>query len=265
MNIRFIGYGNLAKSIIATWKKQHRITISTPNLAPKIDQNLMFCEQNQAYLDQQDLIVLAVKPKLIHTILNEIEAFVLPNTIIISLAAGITLHDMENKFPHLQIIRAMPNIAAEIGESATLILKNPLISENNHQKIENLFLELGSVDWVLEDNILDLGTILAGSGPAYVFYLLRAFQESAESLGMPSNICKKIVLQTFLGATYLAKNSNDSLLNLQKQVTSPQGTTEAALKIFSDLHLDQSIQKALEAAWQRIQTLRDQTSRSTDN
>lgn len=265
MNIRFIGYGNLAKSIIATWKKQHRITISTPNITAKTDGNLIFCNHNQAFLNEQDLIVLAVKPKLIHAILSEIKAFVLPNTIIISLAAGITLNEMANKFPHLQIIRAMPNIAAEIGESATLLLKNPLISEENHQKIENLFLELGSVDWVLEDNILDLGTILAGSGPAYVFYLLRAFQESAESLGMPSNICKKIVLQTFLGATHLAKNSNDSLLNLQNQVTSPQGTTEAALKIFSDLHLEQNIQKALEAAWQRIQTLRTQSSNSTDD
>ena len=258
MNIRFIGYGRLAKSLITKWQEQHHITVSTPNLKKdeKTLHQIICTNDNKALLEEQNLIVLAVKPKLIHQVLKEIADYIPKNSIIISLAAGITLESMEKHFPNLRFIRAMPNIAAELGESATLLMKNPKLADSEHQQIASLFIELGTIDWVNDDNLLDLGTILAGSGPAYVFYLMHAFQESATKLGMPESISKKLTLQTFLGASLLAKHSSESLQTLQEQVTSPKGTTEAAIEIFNHYQLDSKLNDAIKAAWLRILELR---------
>jgi pyrroline-5-carboxylate reductase len=254
MNIRFIGYGRLAKSLIKKWQIEHQITVSAPRLTESDStQSIKTTSNNQIFLDKADIVVLAVKPKVIPLVLHEIRNYLNPNSIVISLAAGITLNKLQKFCPnHEKIIRAMPNIAAEIGQSATLILSPiPL-----RQTIEPLFTQLGTVHWVEQDDLLDIGTILAGSGPAYVFYFMRTLQETGITLGMPEDLCRSIIQQTFLGATLLSLNKSDSLLELQHQVTSPQGTTAAALALLDEKHVDKSLEQAIQSAWKRILELR---------
>ena len=256
MHIRFIGYGRLAKSIITTWAKHHQITISSPRLSQGlIASHIQTTSDNTALLDTADIIVLAVKPKMIASVLKEIQPFLNPNTVIISLAAGLTLDRLKTLCPsHSKIIRAMPNIAAEVGRSTTLLL----CPSSLQAIVEPLFLEIGAIHWVEQDDLLDIGTILAGSGPAYVFYLMRALQDIGITLGMPESLCKSLVQETFLGASVLSLEKTDSLHDLQQQVTSPQGTTAAAIHVLETQHVHESLKQAVLAAWQRIQELRNE-------
>lgn len=260
MNIRMIGYGRLAKSLATIWQKYHQLIVSSPTLETKtLEHGIGTLSDNSLHLHQQDVIVLAVKPKLITHVLDEISTLLAPSSLIVSLAAGVTLDTLRQHIPHhSQVIRAMPNIAAEVGQSATLLLKSENLSSQQSFIIEQCFQQCGLIEWVSNDEILDLGTILAGSGPGYVFYMMRALQESATSLGMPKDIAKILVQQTFLGASLLATHKSESLLELQQQVTSPKGTTAAALEVFDKYHLDQQLHEALNAAWQRVLELRSQ-------
>ena len=260
MNIRLIGYGRLAKSLATIWHKHHQLIVSSPTLETKtLELGIRTLSDNTMHLHQQDLIVLAVKPKLITHVLDEIRAQLAPSSLIVSLAAGVTLDTLKQHTPHhSQVIRAMPNIAAEVGQSATLLLKSGNLSPQQSFIIEQCFQQCGLIEWVSNDEVLDLGTILAGSGPGYVFYMMRALQESVTALGMPTEIAKTLVQQTFLGASLLATHKSESLLELQQQVTSPKGTTAAALEVFDKYHLDQQLHEALNAAWQRVLELRNQ-------
>jgi pyrroline-5-carboxylate reductase len=258
LNIRVIGYGRLAKTLVHIWKTQHHLVISSPTLKDSIESpNMQLTHDNSKMLENQDFIILAVKPNLIKTILQEMIPFISPKTVIVSVAAGITLDTIQTGIPkEYLIIRAMPNIAAEIGQSATLLLSNQSLAQEQCQRIESVFSELGLIDWVSTDDILDLGTILCGSGPAYVFYIMKAFKDSIVEMGMPKTIAEQMVKQTFVGASLLSQHKTESLLELQQQVTSPHGTTAAALEIFNQAQLPVQLHDALFAAWQRVVSLR---------
>ena len=258
MNIRIIGFGRLAKCFVPIWKKQHQLVISSPNIQTDLDLPMIYFTQNNTeMLENQDIIVLAVKPKIIKTILKNISSLISKNTIIVSVAAGVSLESLQAEISkdHL-IIRAMPNIAAEIGQSATLLFTNQSLHQQQKHCIESVFSELGLIHWVSNDDSLDLGTIFCGSGPAYVFYIMRAFAESMIDMGMSQGVAEQLVKQTFIGASLLSQHKTDSLLALQQQVTSPQGTTAAAIEVFEQHQLNNQLHDALCAAWQRVLSLR---------
>ena len=254
MKIRIIGYGRLAQALGKRWIKHHELTVSSPRLSHVKEGNLQTCSSNQEFLEEQDCIILAVKPKHLNLVLNEIADLIPPDVPVISLAAGITLTQIKKHLlPKQTVIRAMPNIAGEIGESASLMMPE---QAQGLEEIKNLFLELGPVYWVNDDNLLDLGTILTGSGPAYVFYFMQALSKAAQNLGMPEHLSEELVLQTVLGATKLSIQSPLSLEELQAQVTSPQGTTAAAIETLNQHQFNQALDHALSHAWQRILSLR---------
>lgn len=257
MNIRIIGYGRLAKAMAFIWKKEHQLHISSPSLSQKHDENCTHELDNTQALDHQDMIVLAVKPKLIASVIKEITPYLKPNSLIVSLAAGVTLDTLKKRLPkHVNVIRAMPNIASELGLSATLLFGKETLSANQISSVEHCFKPLGSIDWVNSDDLLDIGTILAGSGPAYVFYIMQGLKESAVRLGMSEKLAERLIIQTFLGASQLALQKTISLQELQQQVTSPQGTTAAALSVLEDKQMFNLLDDALSAAWNRVLELR---------
>lgn len=261
MNIRIIGYGRLARSLVAHWQNKHCIFISSPRLTEAtLTPNLKTHFDNMWALDKQDIVILAVKPQLISTIIQEIKSSLKPNTLIVSLAAGVTQTQLHGLIPQdCKISRAMPNIAAEVQSSFTLLRQDERLSEQDCSKIESLFKINGPTYWVDDDKLLDLGTIIAGSGPAYVYFMMRAFQTAAVDLGCPEDLAKKMVLQTFIGASKLAQEKDISLSELQNQVTSPKGTTAAAIAIFEREELDKTIIAAIEHAWERVLGIRTET------
>lgn len=257
MNIRIIGFGRLAKNIVNTWKRMHQITVSSPNLIESHTIGCQIADNNTHLLTEQDMIVLAVKPKVIDLVIQEIRPFLEEKALIVSLAAGITLKHLKNALPkHVNIIRAMPNIAAGIGQSASLLLGKETLQNSQVTLLENSFSQLGTIHWVTNDNQLDVGTVIAGSGPAYVFYIMDALQQSAVNLGLPEQIAQQLVEQTFLGASTIALKENLSLKQLQEQVTSPQGTTASALAVFERTQIATCLDEAIKAAWQKVLEIR---------
>lgn len=253
-----IGYGRLGKILAKQWSLHHQVIVSSPSLHDeKLKNNIQTTNSNTTDLDV-DLIILAVKPFLIHDILKEILPHLKPNAPIISLAAGITLEQIQA--PHHPIVRAMPNINAEIQASATLLLKNQKLSSLQQNQIEELFSTIGTIDWVNDDECLDMGTILAGSGPAFVFYLMASFKEAAEKLGMEETLAQKLITQTFLGSAKLAQQKEVHFQELIQAVVSPKGTTAAALDILAQHQVSQSLKEAIYGAWQRVLNIRNQAS-----
>ena len=260
MNIRMIGYGRLAKSLIQHWQNKHILHISSPSLSEAtLSPSIKTHSSNLWSLEHQDILILAVKPQLIASVLQEFRSLK-PKTVIVSLAAGITQDQLCKWAPkNCSITRVMPNIAAEVQSSFTLLRRHEALSEHDCQMIESLFTSNGLTYWVDDDRLLDLGTIIAGSGPAYVYFFMRAFQTAAIDLGCPEDLAKTMILQTFFGATKLAQEKVLSLHELQTQVTSPKGTTAAAIAIFEQQGLDKTIIAAIEHAWERVLSIRTET------
>jgi pyrroline-5-carboxylate reductase len=253
-----IGYGRLAKALAAQWVKTHRVIVSSPSqIHACLENGIETRNCNLKDLEEADVIVLAVKPAKMTEVISELSEVIAKDTLIISLAAGVTLSNLKNICPnHLAIIRAMPNINAQVQASATLLLKDNQLSQKHIQMAVMLFSSLGTIDWALNDDALDIGTILAGSGPAYVFYLMEAFQQSAMHLGMSEALAKKLIVQTFLGSAKLAHEKNICFQDFIAQVASPQGTTAAALEVMKSQEIPKSLDKAIQAAWQRVLSLR---------
>lgn len=258
MNIRMIGYGRLAKAIAHLWAIENKVIVSSPSQIHQcLDNGIETRQCNKRDLQFSDVVVLAVKPGLIETVLHEISPFLASDVLIVSLAAGVTLSQIKALIPeHTQVVRAMPNINAQVQASASLLLKNHDLSQKHVEILEKLFACLGSVDWVCTDDALDIGTILVGSGPAYVFYFMDAFVQSAIELGMSESLAKKLIVQTFLGSSQLAHDKNIGFQEFIAQVASPKGTTSAALEVMEKQEIPQSLDKAIQAAWQRVLALR---------
>ena len=166
--------------------------------------------------------------------------------------AGITLKRLQRSFPKAKnIVRSMPNTPGQIGEGATgyFFLKDP---ENEDAKtIQSILSSLGKTHSSKQESELDLVTAISGSGPAYLFEFTCALEEAAREIGLDAQIAKELALQTIIGSAKLMENSDFSPEELRNQVTSPNGTTQAALESFSSDELREIVKRAVTAARNR--------------
>jgi len=210
--------------------------------------------KKEALIDA-DIIVLSVKPQNMQEVLEEIKPFVKEKAVIISIAAGITVKFVEDAIEKkIAVIRAMPNTPALVLAGATALCKGKNVSDPQLQKAKDLFSAIGKVE-VLEESVFDAVTALSGSGPAYVFYLCELMAQAGEKLGLDEKTAKEFALQTVYGAGKMLKETNVPASVLRANVTSPKGTTEAALKYFESQNLPGIVQKAMESAAQRSKDL----------
>lgn len=202
-------------------------------------------------------IILAVKPQLMDMALSSLKGLDIENSVIISIAAGKNIAYFEENLPStLPIIRAMPNSPAAIGKAVTVCCANDHVSKDQ-KSISNILLEtIGNVYWIDDENLMDTVTALSGSGPAYIFYMTEAMAAAGEALGLSKELSETLARQTVSGAGALLEVSNDSAAKLRENVTSPGGTTAAALdQLMSEDGLAKSIRRAMQAAKARSKEL----------
>ena len=198
-----------------------------------------------------DVLILAVKPQVMKSVcqeLTDVEAVQL----VISIAAGIKITQMEQWLnSEVAIVRCMPNTPALVGEGATGLFANKLVSD--HQKItaQSIMGSVGLTSWMQSEKDMDTVTAVSGSGPAYFFLLIEAMQEVAQELGLKKDVAENLICQTAIGASKLIQESNDSSLILRKKVTSPGGTTERAISVFESGNIRGLVRDALIAARDR--------------
>jgi len=263
--IGIIGLGNMGGALARGLKKSG---IISPRhlLLFDIDKNRLdsIAEESgfEKALSNKDLvsksqgIVLAVKPQDVAKVLEETAESWTANKFIISIAAGISISFLEKRFKkQLPVIRAMPNTPGQIGAGITAISSGSRVDSQYKELARNIFRAFGAVVEV-DEKEMDLVTALSGSGPAYFFLLMEGLIEAGKTLGLKELTAESLVKETALGAAKLAKEAPQSLSQLREKVTSPGGTTEAALKVLKKADIKKIIFEAVEAARSRSKQLR---------
>jgi pyrroline-5-carboxylate reductase len=262
LQVALLGAGNLATSLvrgfIAHGLSAETIGMSDPSAAKLAQFTAQYPVQtstnNADIATAAAVIILCVKPNVVHTVATELSQLDLRGKLIISVAAGITLEQLQQQLGHEpNILRAMPNIGANCGLSATGLLPYAL-TEQQKQQAEHLFGSVGDVYWIENEAQLDALTALSGSGPAYFFYLFEALQTVAEQMQLPAPLARQLILQTAKAAQQLASQA-DEVEVLRRQVTSPGGTTAAAIAVFEAKQFKQTVAQAVIAAYNRAQEL----------
>lgn len=199
--------------------------------------------------------IIAVKPGDITQTLNELKNIISKKLLIISIAAGVTIKKLSNLLNNTQpIARVMPNTPAQIGEGMSVITFNKYVSKSQRDLTDKIFNSLGKVLELNEDSF-DLVTAISGSGPAYFCYLIECLINTAKKLGMKNKTVEELVLQTGFGTLKLLESGNINAETLRRNVTSPGGTTEAALKVLYKNQFDDIVFNAIKAAKDRCKEL----------
>lgn len=180
-----------------------------------------------------DVVVLAVKPQVMEEALPAYRALVRPGTVFLSIAAGKTIAYFERLLgEEAVVVRSMPNTPAAIGRGMTVAVANSRVSEAQRALSDRLLRAVGDVAWVEDEGLLDPVTALSGSGPAYVFFLVEAMARAGEAAGLPADLALRLARATVSGSGALLDASpQQEPADLRKAVTSPNGTTQAALEV----------------------------------
>lgn len=240
----------MGSALLRGWSKSDSLVISTldPHYADADYQSVD--EITAAY----DVIVLAVKPQVMSDVARSLKPLVQSGTLILSIAAGKTVSFYEDIFgTDIPIVRVMPNTPALVGQGMSVLCGNAATSDVQAQLCMNLLAVVGDVEWIDDEELMDAVTAVSGSGPAYVFHLIEAMTAAGIRAGLPPALSLKLARQTVIGATVLAQSEPETTAStLRQNVTSPGGTTAAALEILmSGNGLTDLMTRAILAAQQR--------------
>lgn len=203
-----------------------------------------------------DAIVLALKPQIAAAAVPQLASFVKPKTVVVSIMAGRTIASLEKAFPSAAIVRGMPNTPASIGRGITVAVANKRVDAAKKTLANDLLAAVGAVEWVENEKLIDAVTAVSGSGPAYVFLLAESLAKAGVAAGLPTELAMKLARETVAGAGELLHRSQLDAATLRENVTSPGGTTAAALEILMGKEgLDPLLAKAIAAAAKRSRDL----------
>jgi pyrroline-5-carboxylate reductase len=201
-------------------------------------------------------VVVAVKPQMAPDVLPALAPFVGSATVVVSIMAGRTLQFLADGLPQAAIVRAMPNTPAAIGRGITVAVANPHVSPEQRALVDALLSAVGAVEWITDEALMDAVTALSGSGPAYVFLLAEAMAHAGTAAGLPPALAATLARATVAGAGELLHRSPLDPATLAQNVTSPGGTTAAALDVLmAEDGLERLMTEAIAAATKRSRDL----------
>jgi pyrroline-5-carboxylate reductase len=264
--IGFIGAGNMAEALIKGVINAKLYTPENVFISDIRSERLKFlsekygvvaCERNNELAEKAQAVVLSIKPQKMTEALESIKDSVGEEKLVISIAAGIKIDNITAVLGDIAIIRVMPNTPALIGEGAGAIFANEKAKPMLENTLE-IFSAVGKAVVVEDEDLIDAVTALSGSGPAYYFLLMEEMIKTGTRLGLPDDVAKDLVLQTAKGAGLLAveaDSNGESPAVLRQKVTSPGGTTEAALEVFKEGKISELISAAINRAYERSREL----------
>ncbi|NMZ28461.1 pyrroline-5-carboxylate reductase [Pseudomonas protegens] len=264
--IAFIGAGNMAASLIgglrAKGLEASQIRASDPGEQTRAkvaaEHGIQVFADNAEAIEGVDVIVLAVKPQAMKAVCQALRPSLKPQQLMVSIAAGITCSSMNSWLGAQPIVRCMPNTPALLRQGVSGLYATAEVSAQQRQQAEELLSAVGIALWLDQEQQLDAVTAVSGSGPAYFFLLIEAMTAAGEKLGLPRETAAQLTLQTALGAAHMAVSSDVDAAELRRRVTSPAGTTEAAIKSFQAGGFEALVEKALGAAAHRSAEMAEQ-------
>ena len=256
-----VGAGKMGGAMLEGWIRGgmsgEALTVIDPNASPVL---VALCEQHGIALNpsldsigRAEVIVLGIKPQMLDSAAATVSQLVDGSTLLISSLAGKTIADLRARLPVLRsIVRCMPNLPASVQRGITGAAPSPEVTDEQRRGTDALLAGIGGVEWLPSENLIDAVTAVSGSGPAYVFHLVECLARAAEALGLPPDTAERLARATVEGAGELLHRSPASAATLRENVTSPGGTTAAALKVLmADDGLAPLIKDAVAAAHHR--------------
>ncbi|TXC93381.1 pyrroline-5-carboxylate reductase [Metabacillus litoralis] len=264
-SIGFIGAGSMAEAMVAgllkgkVYKPEEVVVANRSNSARLEQLSKMYgiktTHDKERLVKESSIIVLAMKPKDIQAGIDGIQELI-ENQLIVSVLAGISFETITNILgKQTAIVRAMPNTSAAIGKSATAIAASKDVTNEQIETCKSLFEAIG-ICKLVEENQLDAVTGLSGSGPAYIYYLVEAMEKAAIEVGLESAVARDLIVQTLLGASEMIAISEKHPSQLRKEVTSPNGTTEAGITILKERGFEDSLVTCIKRATERATELK---------
>jgi pyrroline-5-carboxylate reductase len=258
--IAFIGPGvmgeALAVRLVAEGRTTHDlITMSGPNeerlayLANK--HGFRVVSENCEAIKDVDIVVFSVKPQSLPAVLSELSDCLDADTLVISVIAGATVQTIQEGLNHDRVIRSMPNTPAQVGEGITVWTATEAVTTEQREQARQTFSAFGDEIYVENEDYLDMATAISGTGPSYVFLFMEAMVDAGVHLGFPRRISEQLVIQTVKGSVAYYEHSPSHLARLRNQVTSPGGTSAAALYYLDKAGFRTALSRAIWAAYER--------------
>ncbi|MDP1520852.1 pyrroline-5-carboxylate reductase [Porticoccus litoralis] len=262
--LTFIGGGNMATSLIGGLVDKgypaNAITATDPLEASRLKLAQSFgintSDNNPQACADADVILLAVKPQVMKSVLQGLAGALNHRPLIISIAAGISMDSLAGWLGgELPIVRCMPNTPALVQTGASGLYANSQVSAEQKALAEQILQAVGIVCWLENEADIDVVTAVSGSGPAYYFLVMEIMQRIGEELGLPEEVARQLTLQTALGAARMALESDVDSAELRRRVTSPGGTTQRAIETFESGDLEALFRKAMNGAAERAREM----------
>jgi pyrroline-5-carboxylate reductase len=264
-SIGFIGGGNIAEAIIGGLRKtnnelQIRVTERyDERLQYLVDKYSVIASGVQELVENSGVVITAVKPFDVREVLETLGNYSLKDKLIIGIAAGIPLKVFDKYLPGVSVIRAMPNTSTAVLHSMTGLVRGENVTEEQVKIGEQIFSATGKTMWIPEEKMNALIAI-SGSGPAYFYLFAESLIKAGVDLGLSEEEAEVLVRETIVGAGKMIAESDKSPGRLREEVTSPNGTTFAALNVFTDHKLAQTVLEAAQACAQRAEDLEGENS-----
>jgi pyrroline-5-carboxylate reductase len=254
-----VGAGKMGGAMLEGW---HRLGLKFDNivaLEPQPSPEIITLGQRGLRINPAldtiaaTAILIAVKPQVAAEVVPPLGRLMRDDTVAISIMAGRTLAFVEKSLPaRAAVVRAMPNTPAAIGRGITVAVPNARVNEGQRQLADKLLRAAGAVEWVADETLMDAVTAVSGSGPAYVFLLAESLARAGAAAGLPADLAARLARATVAGAGELLHRSALDAATLRQNVTSPGGTTAAALEVLMAADgLDQVMRRAVAAATRR--------------
>lgn len=264
MKIAFVGGGAMGEAMLSAIIEKgltapDRITVSDiadvrrEHLRQKY--GVAVVSDNRLAVEAGEVIVLAIKPQNLALVMAELTGRLQPGQLVISIIAGARINSLSLGLDHGSIIRVMPNTPAQIGEGISVWTATPQVTEQQRGWAASILGTMGKEIYVGDERFIDMATAVSGSGPAYIFLVIESLIEAAAQIGLPRDIGQELVLQTLVGSGHFVQKSGKPPAELRKMVTSPGGTTAAALGKLEEGGFSELLKQAVIAAYNRAREL----------
>lgn len=210
---------------------------------------------NVSACDSAQIVVLSVKPQMLHGVMEELAGKIAPDALVLSIVAGARIDVIRDTLLHTALVRAMPNTPAQIGMGMTVWMSSPSMIEAQQLQAQAVFRSFGEEVEVDDERYLDMATALSGTGPAYIFLFMEAMVDAGVHMGFSRRVAEQMVIQTVAGSVEYARQAGRHLATLRNQVTSPGGTSAEALYHIEKGGLRTVMSRAIWAAYEKSRKL----------
>ena len=264
LTVALIGSGTMAEAMIQALLRAGKVTaeqiIASGPRAERGEKlqtryGIRVTSDNVAAASEAGIVVLSVKPQVLPTVLAELRSHIQPTALVFSIVAGMPIATIRAGLDHAAVVRTMPNTPAQIGEGMTVWTAAPEVTEAQRVQAQTILQTMGSEMYVTHEDALNMATAVSGTGPTYVFLLMEALVDAAVHLGFSRRQARLLVIQTVLGSTKFAQQSDRHLAQLRNMVTSPGGTSAEAIYQLEKGGMRTVLSKAIWAAYKKSRLL----------